>query len=164
MLNRTADAQWNQDHEMPRLGAPLEPGQLRLEAGLAEVIFYSGARLVIEGPAEVQLISQNGAFCRRGRIVAEVPDQARGFRVETPQTIVTDIGTSFGLDVKNEATEVHVFKGNVMLGRSAHGGSQTLREGSGALIESAHETRLVAAQPDLFASLFDLQARSAAAD
>ncbi len=164
MLNRAADAQWNQGNEIPRLGALLEPGWLRLEAGLAEVIFYSGARLVIEGPAEVQLISQNGAFCRRGRMVAEVPAQARGFRVETSQTVVTDMGTWFGLDVKEQATEVHVFKGNVKLGGSARAGSQTLREGSGALIKSGHEPRLIAAQPDLFASLFDLQARSAAAE
>ena len=164
MLNRTADAQWNQGNEIPRLGAPLEPGQLRLEAGLAEVIFYSGARLVIEGPAEVQLISQNAAFCRRGRFVAEVPDQARGFRVETPQTAVTDMGTSYGLDVKNEVTEVHVFKGSIKLGGGEQAGSETLREGSGALIERAHEPRLISAQSDLFASLFDLQARSAAAD
>lgn len=164
MLNRTADAQWIQGNETPRLGAPLEPGWLRLEAGLAEVIFYSGARLVMEGPSEVQLISRNSAFCRRGRMVAEVPDQARGFRVETSQTVVTDLGTSFGLDAKDRATEVHVFKGKVTLGGSARAGSQTLREGSGALIENAHEPRLIAAQQDLFASLFDLEAKSAAAD
>lgn len=160
LLNRTADAQWNQENEVPRLGAPLEPGHLRLEAGLAEIIFYSGARLVIEGPAEVQLISQNDAFCRRGRIVAEVPDQARGFRIETPHTVITDMGTSFGLEVKDQASEVHVFKGNIKLG----GGSQTLHEGSGALIESAQAPRLIDVRPGTFASLFDLEARSAAAD
>ncbi len=164
MLNRTADAQWNHGHEIPRLGAPLEPGRLFLEAGLAEVIFYSGARVVIEGPAEIQLISQGSAFCRRGRLVAEVPDQAHGFRVETPQAVVTDLGTSFGLDVKDQETEVHVFKGTVMVGGGPQAGSQTLREGSGAAIGSAHQPRLIAARSDAFASLFDLQARSAAAD
>jgi hypothetical protein len=56
VLNRTADALWNRSEEVPRLNAPLEPGWLRLEAGLAQVIFYSGARVVIEGPAELQLI------------------------------------------------------------------------------------------------------------
>src|SRR4030095_14383902 len=33
MLNRVVDAQWNQRDEAPRLGAPLEPGWLRLKSG-----------------------------------------------------------------------------------------------------------------------------------
>ena len=164
MLNRTADAQWNQGGEIPRLGAPLEPGPLRLEAGLAEIIFYSGARLVIEGPAEVQLISQNDAFCRRGRIVAEVPDQAHGFQMETPQSVVTVMGTSFGLEVKNQGTEVHAFKGNIKLDGGAQSHGQILQEGSGAMIESGQPPRLIVARQASFASLFDLEARSAAAD
>ena len=54
MLDRVVDAQWNQRDEAPRLGAPLEPGWLRLKSGLAQIVFYSGARVVIEGPAELQ--------------------------------------------------------------------------------------------------------------
>lgn len=164
MLNRIADAQWYSGAEIPRLGAPLEPGRLRLEGGLAEVIFYSGARLVLEGPAEIQLISQNNARCGHGRIVAEVPEQACGFQIETPQTIVTDMGTSFGLDVKDQLTEVHVFKGHLKLAARAAAPEQILQEGSGARMESAHAPRLIAANLASFASLFDLEARSAAAD
>lgn len=162
MLNRTADAQWSV--EIPRLGAPLEPGALRLEAGLAEVIFYSGARLVIEGPAEVELISQNGAFCRRGRMVAEVPDQARGFRIETPHVALTDLGSSLGLDVKTDVTAVHAFKGKLTLGSNLESSAQTLLEGSGALVEKGKPSTIIEAQPRSFGSLFDLEARSAAAD
>ena len=164
MLNRTADAQWNQGNEIPRLGAPLEPSRLRLEAGLAEVLFYSGARLLMEGPADVKLVSQNGAFCRRGRFVAEVPEQARGFRIETPHTVVTDMGASFGLEVQNQASEIHVFKGNINLSGGGQAPGQILPAGSGALIGSALTPRLIAARPASFASLFDLEARSAAAD
>ncbi|PYJ95895.1 MAG: hypothetical protein DME23_22380 [Verrucomicrobia bacterium] len=164
MLNRTADAQWSGRAEIPRLGAPLEPGWLRLEAGLAQVVFYSGARVVAEGPAELQLISPNEASCRHGRIVVEVPPEARGFRVETPHAAVTDLGTSFGLDVKDRRTELHLFKGKVKLRTGANAAEQTLREGSGALIENARAARLIAANPAAFASLFDLQARSVAAE
>jgi hypothetical protein len=164
MLNRTADAQWNARAEIPKLGAPLEPGLLRLEVGLAEIIFYSGARLVIEGPTELRLTSQNDAFCRRGRIVAEVPDQARGFRIETPQTTLTNVGTSFAIDVTDRGAEVHAFKGTIRFGGGAPGKFQTLSEGSGVVIETGQETRRIAARPDSFAALFDLDARSAAAD
>ncbi len=57
----------------PRVGSALEPGWLRLESGLAQVVFYSGARVVIEGPAELQLVSPNEAVCPTGRLLAEVP-------------------------------------------------------------------------------------------
>jgi hypothetical protein len=72
-----------------------------------------GARVVIEGPADFQFISASEVSCSGGRLTAEVPPQARGFRIGTPQMNVTDLGTSFGLDVKEGRTELHVFKGSV---------------------------------------------------
>ncbi|MES2569116.1 MAG: FecR domain-containing protein, partial [Verrucomicrobiota bacterium] len=110
MLNQVVDAQWSS--KAPRLGAPLDPGWLQLKSGLAQVVFYSGARVAIEGPAEFQIISPSEASIRVGRVTAEVPPQARGFRIATPQINVTDLGTVFGLDVKKGATELHVFKGS----------------------------------------------------
>ncbi len=163
MLNRTVDAQWSAQGEMMRSSAPLEPGWLRLESGSAQVVFYSGARVVIEGPAEIQLISQNEAVCRLGRMVADVPPQARGFRVRTPNTTVTDLGTSFGLEVKDRSTELHVFKGTVELQPAAGTGKQTLREGAGALVETLGPLRLLVSNPGAFVSLFEMQARSVAA-
>jgi len=54
MLSKVVDAQWGLPGEAPQLGAPLDPGLLRLKSGLAEVVFYSGARVVIEGPADLK--------------------------------------------------------------------------------------------------------------
>ncbi len=164
MLNRTVNAGWSVPAEAPRLNAPLDPGWLQLESGLAEVVFYSGARLVVEGPAEIQLISANYALCRRGRITAEVPPAARGFRIDTPQGTVTDLGTSFGLAVKGGQTELHVFKGTVKLQAANEAVDHNLREGTGAIMESRQVSRLIAADRSVFASLFDLQVRSAAAE
>ena len=126
MLNRVVDVEWSQRDEAPRLGAPLEPGWLRLKSGLAQIVFYSGARVVIEGPVELQLVSPGEAFCQSGRLIAEVPPQAKGYRVNTPQMNVTDLGTSFGLDAKERRTELHVFKGSVEF-QSANGAAQQHR-------------------------------------
>jgi hypothetical protein len=164
MLNRVVDAQWNQRDEAPRLGAPLEPGWLRLKSGLAQIVFYSGARVVIEGPAEFQLVSASEVSCRSGRLTAEVPPQARGFRVSTPQMNVTDLGTVFGLDVKASRTELHVFKGSVEFQSTAGTAKQDLNEGVGAVTENSRPARLITADPKTFASLFDLQFKSSAAD
>ena len=164
MLNRVVDAQWNQRDEAPRLGAPLEPGWLRLKSGLAQIVFYSGARVVIEGPTEFQLISPSESLCRSGKLTAEVPPEARGFRVGTPQMNVTDLGTSFGVDVKDRRTELHVFKGTVEFQPTGSTVRQNLKEGTGAMTESSRPPKLIAADPKAFASLFDLQLKSTAAE
>jgi len=164
MLNRVVDAQWNQRDETPRLGAPLEPGWLRIKSGLAQIVFYSGARVVIEGPTELQIISSSEASCRSGRLTAEVPPQARGFRIGTPQMNVTDLGTAFGLDVKARRTELHVFKGSVEFQAAASTTKKTLKESAGAVLESSGPAKLIAANPAAFASLFDLQAKSSVAE
>ena len=163
MLNRTVDAQWNVLGEAPRLNAPLEPGWLKLESGLAEVVFYSGARLVVEGPAELQLISASHVSCRRGRITAEVPPPARGFRTDTRQGTVTDLGAWFGLEVTDRRTELHVFSGSVNL-QATETADLNLREGSGAVIKNSGAPRLITADRSVFALLFDLQAKSVAAE
>jgi hypothetical protein len=164
MLNGVVDAQWSYPDEAPRLGAPLDPGWLRLKSGLVQVVFHSGARVVIEGPAELQIISSIDASCRRGRLTAEVPPQARGFRVATPHMNVTDLGTVFGLDVKEGATELHVFKGEVEILPASGTAKQSLKEGSGAVAEGALPPRLIAAKAPAFASLFNLHDKCVAAE
>jgi hypothetical protein len=164
MLNRAVDAQWNQRDEAPRLGAPLEPGWLRLKSGLAQIVFYSGVRVVIEGPTELQLVSPSEATCQSGRLIAEVPPQAKRFRVSTPQMNVTDLGTAFGLDVKERQTELHVFKGSVEFQSSASAAKQNLKEGAGAVTENSRAPRLITANPATFTSLFDLQLKSSDAE
>jgi hypothetical protein len=164
MLNRAVDAQWNQRGPIPRLSAPLEPGWLRLKSGLAQIVFYSGTRVVIEGPAEFQILSPNEASCRGGRLTAEVPPQAQGFRIGTPHLDVTDLGTSFGLEVKNRRTDLHVFKGSVTFQPTAGTARQNLQAGAAAVVESSRAPRLITANPAAFASLFNLQAKSVAAE
>jgi hypothetical protein len=164
MLNRVVDAQWNGSNEAPRLGAPLEPGWLRLKSGLMQIVFYSGARVAIEGPAEFQIVSPVEASFPNGRLTAEVPPQARGFRISTPQMNVTDLGTAFGIDVKDRRTELHVFKGSVEFQSTTSTVKQNLNEGAGVVTENSRPPKLVTADPKAFASLFDLQFKSSAAE
>ena len=164
MLNRAVDVQWDQRGDPPRLGAPLEPGWLRLKSGLAQIVFYSGVRMVIEGPTDLKLISPKEVACQSGRLIAEVPPQAIGFRVSTPQMNLTDLGTSFGLEVKSRRTELHVFKGSVEFQPATSTAKQNLKEGAGSVAESSGPARLISANPKAFASLFDLQLKSSTAE
>jgi Concanavalin A-like lectin/glucanases superfamily/FecR protein len=162
MLARTVDARWTGNTAPPRVGCALEPGTLRLQSGLAQVVFYSGARVVIEGPTELQLVSPGEAVCRTGRLLAEIPEPARGFRIKTAQLKLVDLGTAFGIEVTHRQTKVHVFKGEVEFS-SGTAAKQALNEGRAALVQGSAPPRLMEASREAFAEMFDLQSRSLAA-
>jgi len=50
---------------------------------VAEVEFNSGAKPVIESPAELQLLTADRAKLISGRVVAYVPQQALGFTLHS---------------------------------------------------------------------------------
>lgn len=162
MLARTVDAHWAPGTASLRVGSALAPGRLRLESGLAQLVFYSGARVVIEGPTELQLVSSSETVCSAGRLLAEVPQLARGFRVKTAQLNVVDLGTAFGIDASHGQTELHVFKGAVEFS-SGPSSRQCLRQGRAAVVQGNRPPRLMAASTRAFTPLFDLQQRSLAA-
>lgn len=163
MLTRAVDARWGQNTAPVRVGGALKPGWLRLESGLAQVVFYSGARVMLEGPAELQLVSPSEAVCPIGRLLAEVPQPARGFRLKTDHLNVVDLGTAFGIDATRVRTEVHVFKGKVELlpGTAA---KRSLDEGQAAMVQGNAPPRFMAASGAAFASMFEFQQRSLASE
>jgi hypothetical protein len=87
---------------------------LTLEHGLAEIRFRCGARVVLDGPARLQILSARSARLLRGKLSARVPEAAKGFEVLSPQGKVIDLGTEFGVSVsENGSTNVYVFEGKV---------------------------------------------------
>lgn len=134
VLSRAVDVEWADSKEAKRPGSPLAAGSLRLKSGALLVEFYSGARVVVEAPAELDLLSASEAYLRSGRIHAHVPPQARGFTVQTNDFEVTDLGTDFGLAVTLEEgepkTEVHVFNGLIKVApMHSRGDEQSLKTG-----------------------------------
>jgi hypothetical protein len=108
-------------------GNVLMPGWLKFESGWVELQFHRGARVVVEGPAEFELITDMQARCLLGKVRADVPPPAIGFEVLSPNVRVVDRGTSFGLEVERDGpAEVHVFSGRVDLATTST--PQTHRE------------------------------------
>jgi len=163
MLTHVVEPRWGQNTAPVQVGSALEPGWLRLQSGLAQVVFYSGARVVMEGPAELRLVSPTEAVCPTGRLLAEVPQPARGFRLKTDQLSVVDLGTAFGIDATRGRTEVHVFKGKVEL-LPVTAMEASLGEGQAAVAQEQLPLRLIAANTAAFASLFEFQERSLASE
>ncbi|WP_372718822.1 LamG-like jellyroll fold domain-containing protein [Novipirellula sp.] len=98
------------------VGKRLTAGTLKLEQGLVQMEFMSGAVVAIEGPAELQIHSKNAATLLSGRVTANVPPRARGFVLNSPKAAIVDLGTEFGVSVTPTGTsEVEVLSGEVEL-------------------------------------------------
>ncbi|MCH2204074.1 MAG: FecR family protein [Fuerstiella sp.] len=98
-------------------GDALRTGQvLTLVNGRVKINFQSGARLAVQGPAELKLLGPNSAQLRRGVATVRVPGEIKGFLLVTPHQRVTDLGTSFGVDVDITGnTAISVFEGEIEL-------------------------------------------------
>jgi ferric-dicitrate binding protein FerR (iron transport regulator) len=156
VLARGVNVAWEGTAHAP--GSPLTPGWLRLKSGLAQIEFYQGARVTLEGPAALQLISSSEAYCTSGKLSAHVPPQAKGFRIQTPRGTIVDLGTDFGLDLNDAASPVHVFKGEIEL--HADGSPmKSLKEGQAMAL--ADMARSMVADQTAFVSLSDVDERTA---
>ena len=99
-----------------RFGASLEPGEFKLKQGLVQIEFFSGAHVIIEGPAEFELVSPSRIVCNLGKIRAHVPSQAKGFTIETPTYAAVDLGTEFTVQVEQTGeSQFQVLDGEVEL-------------------------------------------------
>ena len=87
-----------------------------LREGYAELHFDNDASVVIEGPAEFQILADNQIRLSYGQLFATVSEQAHGFTVLTANSQVIDLGTEFGVKESLDGeTEIHVAKGVVNL-------------------------------------------------
>ncbi len=80
----TADCRWAEGSAVTKEGARIQPGQtVKLAEGLAEVAFASGAKVILQGPANLEIESAKTAKLHSGKITADVPDDLEGFKIRT---------------------------------------------------------------------------------
>ncbi|MDB6078954.1 MAG: hypothetical protein JWO82_2701, partial [Akkermansiaceae bacterium] len=114
LLAQAINVEWDGVAFAP--GAALPKGLLKIRQGTLRLDFYSGARVILEGPAALELISPGLARLERGRLTANVPPPAAGFTIQNGSLSVIDRGTEFGMNVTDpNDCEVHVFNGEVEL-------------------------------------------------
>lgn len=122
-------------------GVP-EVRSLKLASGTATLSLAGIGHVVVEGPAEFNLLEPKRAKLVHGRIKMRVTEEGgRGFIVETPGGEVVDLGTEFGLDVDLAGqTSLAVFEGKVDLRMPADGSKEdrveTFELGEGAVVGS----------------------------
>lgn len=121
VVSRLFDAGWPEGVTGFREGDTLGAEVVRLAAGTAEIQFFSGATMTVEGPAEITLKSAWEAACREGAVRMQVPPAARGFRLLAPSTEIVDLGTEFGLVVREGKGHVEVLDGEISLKHAGEG-------------------------------------------
>jgi hypothetical protein len=142
-----SDCRWV-DPDLAPAGARVRlGGKYALAAGMMEITYTSGAKVILQGPVTYDVDSAAGGFLSVGKLTAKLEKRGerreeRGegrnlskspnlqsaapsplsslpsalFAVRTPTATVTDLGTEFGVEVKdNGCSEVCVLKGAVDL-------------------------------------------------
>jgi hypothetical protein len=140
VVSRCLGAQTSDSRGAMRPGQPLEPGRLSLDAGTIEVTIRNGARILLEGPATLELRTPMRAYLQTGQAVVQVPKAASGFVLETRDAHVLDLGTEFGVKVgPDRGTEVQVYQGSVFTSAKSTTGrtnpTQHLLAGSAARLD-----------------------------
>jgi len=158
-------ARWDQPNAMLTKGARLFDNrkEINLLGGIMKMQFDNGVQVVIEGPAVFSIEAYERMRLTAGKLYAKVPKQGIGFRVNSPNCGVIDLGTEFGMDVNDRGqTSVHLIKGKASLVTSAQQRlqqSQILQEKEAASVTSAGTIEQVAFQEQRFVRDFNSESR-----
>lgn len=144
LLGQAVDVEWDGASFTP--GSALPKGLLKIRKGTLRLDFYSGARVMLEGPASLELLSPDLARLDAGKLTAKVPPPAEGFTVMNANLRVVDRGTEFGMSVGGAGEcEVHVFDGEVELqGEVPEATARELFEGHAVAIRAGKSTTMPA--------------------
>jgi hypothetical protein len=160
-LRSDHDCQWA-DLESPiAIGTAINSGQrLKLLQGTAKLVFKNGATVLVESPAEFEVLTSNSLHLQRGTVAVRAGDD-KDFTVASPDASIVDLGTSFGVHCSERGiTEVEVFEGAVEVypdGKSKN--SRVLGIGASAKVQQdSRKPRvdMVASAVDRFGNLLEL--------
>jgi len=129
-LSSAANCKWAASDLPTTEGAQLKAGKLDLVEGMATLSFASGATVTLEAPSTIELVSAMHCKLVQGSVVADVPESAHGFLVQTPELKVIDHGTRFGVTAGATGnSQVFVFEGLVEIGERPGAEAQKLKGG-----------------------------------
>jgi len=160
LVTRMVDVEFEDGGEVFSVGDALVTGRLSFESGFAQIEFFCGATLIVEGPADIDLKSSNLARVSEGRVRAQVPPAARGFSIEVDDMKVVDLGTEFGLSVSDHGADIQVFDGEVEL-HSPEKTKQLLTAGQAVKRNVDGDFVSAAATPGRFVDIASLSTRAA---
>ncbi|EMI56680.1 LamG-like jellyroll fold domain-containing protein [Rhodopirellula sallentina] len=165
VLRKAVGVEWQNPIDAPVVGEPMKARRIQFDNGLIEIQTNRGALILLEGPADLEIVSDMEVRCQEGRLSVEVPPPAEGFLVHTPLVQVVDRGTAFAMDVKgDEKAEVHVIDGLVELTSPVSDSPmREVREGEAIRIASDGMFNDIRSASDAFPSSAEIDSRTKSA-
>lgn len=106
-----------------RVGQSLAAGRFAIRSGAAKLTLANGVTLVLDGPADVELVDEMRALLHDGSVVVRVPKGMSGFRLGTTTAEILDLGTEFAVRAGNGlVTDVQVYEGAVIASQVGEAG------------------------------------------
>lgn len=168
VITRVRNPKWAESTTLPMeqlvAGDLMSAGALELVSGLVQIDFYSGATVILEGPAKFHVDAPDSGRLDYGNLWAHVPPPARGFRIESSNFDLVDLGTEFGMRVNRAGDgEVHVLKGEVeFVPKAGSGAERLLKTGQGMELAADGKSQEIIARPDIFTASDQLDAEASA--
>lgn len=114
-LTAGSEMRWNQSGAGYVVGEKIPVGRCKLNGGIALITFQSGATAMLQGPAELELLTEDKAFLHSGQVFVRAPQDGNGFKLETPTAKLLDLGTEFGVSVNASGDALlQVYEGEVL--------------------------------------------------
>lgn len=149
VLSRVEGVDWLTEKGVTEDGTVTRGAKLAAMTGLVELRMTNGARVILEGPFDVEMSGRMSMRLNHGRMAANCPPSAKGFTVETREGSVMDLGTEFGVSASEDGeTEVHVLAGMVKM-NPEQGRKISLFEGEAAKVRG-NKTRFGSADSSAF--------------
>lgn len=115
--------------ERLEVGTRLKSGIVKLTDGELQLDFLGGARLLLQGPAELHMVSSSSATLVSGSAGVRVLHARESFILNAPDVAVGDLGTEYGVRVSaDRQTEVHVYAGEVEISMLGDDGSTLISQ------------------------------------
>jgi hypothetical protein len=152
-LRGTVGARWAGARlELPEGERFVAGDRIELVEGLAEIYFAGGTRVVLQGPAIVDMRSETAIGVSVGRVAAVVPHDAGEFRIQTAAADIVGIGNEYGAEVEVDGSLVtQVYLGEVSLNFHRGGADMPalhLASGQGAQVEASNGRTTLLPQPN----------------
>lgn len=130
-LIEAKDCRWAGSDLPTAEGSGLGTGTLALMEGMATIRFESGATVTLEAPSILEVESAMKCRLVEGSVVADVPESAHGFTINTAKMEVIDLGTRFGVtSTALGDSNVFVFEGEVKVNKESTTEAKHLFAGS----------------------------------
>lgn len=143
------EASWSSE-QLFGVGDAVGATPMSLADGIVRLEFNSGVEVTIQGPAEFEILSNHRMWLASGLLTATAPNGVTGFSVDTPTAEVVDLGTSFGVDLRNGASQISVFDGEVEVTTTDASAKQLLTEGDSVRVGVDREIKTIDFDPKPF--------------